>query len=173
LSIDNIKSLTLSNQDTKRSLDIITIPLSTKPNYLSKALDTTIDKNKQINRVILTIDNKSINFMDLIVDKTKLIRNNHKDIITSFDKNTKFYLIKDKIDYILVIRELDRHTTEKLKYSLSGTLLSKVVDKKINDNSVIRTRDNETIHINDNKVVSSTTPITFKPLDVVKIKDNN
>jgi hypothetical protein len=70
----------LSNQDTKRSLDIITIPLSTKPNYLPKPLDTIIDKNKQINRVILTIDNKSINFMDLIVEKTKLIRNNHKDI---------------------------------------------------------------------------------------------
>ncbi len=80
LSINNIKSLTLSNQDTKRSLDIITIPLSTKPNYLPKPLDTIIDKNKQINRVILTIDNKSINFMDLIVEKTKLIRNNHKDI---------------------------------------------------------------------------------------------
>lgn len=173
LSIDKIKTLSLSTQDKKRTLDIITIPISTKPNYLPKPLDTTFDNNNQINRVILTIDNKSFNFMDLIIEKTQLIRNNHKDIITSFDKNTKFYFMMDKINYILAIRKLNKHTTEKLKYSTSGVLLSRVTDNKIDDNSVIRTRDNETIQIKDNKVVSSTTPITFKPLDVVKIKDNN
>ncbi len=89
--------------------------------------------------IIVTVNSISFNFLDLIREKTKYIRTNHKDIIADFDTSYKVYYIKSYIDYILAIKELEENKVEKLKYSLFGVLLNKIID--ISDsNKLIRSR---------------------------------
>jgi hypothetical protein len=163
-----IEDLSLSTQ--RRLLDIQKIPISTNEDYLPKPLVVSLDNNQMVNHIQISINNENINFLDLILDKTKFLNKKHKDYITSFDSNTKFYHISGKSDYVSVIRELDHSTIEKIRYSMSGVLLSKIIDRKVDDNTIYRTKGSELIIIKDNSIISSSIPITFKSLDKVNIK---
>lgn len=101
--------------------------------------------------------------MQLVLDKAKLLRENHEDCFKMFDHTCKFYLIHSKIYYVLVVNYKDPFNIEKLKFSTSGVLLSRIMDVKVNDDYFIRTRDNQQIIIKNNKVISSSVAIHFKP----------
>lgn len=59
--------------------------------------------------------------------------------------NSKFYLISDRIKTILVINRLNEHTIEKIKFTLSGVLLSRIVDHQLNEDIVIRNMNSTNI----------------------------
>lgn len=61
---------------------------------------------------------------------------------------------------------------EKLKYSLSGVLISRILDVK-KDNLLIRNRGTELIFIENNKVVKTLSTIKFKPIAKYTVKDQS
>lgn len=72
------------------------------------------------------------------MDNTKLLRSSHKDNIKSFDSGFKFYLVRSHNTYVLAINNKDNSYIEKIKYSLSGVIITRVVDKVDSNNNVIR-----------------------------------
>nr|YP_008965337.1 hypothetical protein [Rhynchosporium agropyri]AHC02313.1 hypothetical protein [Rhynchosporium agropyri] len=146
----------------------LSIPSNTEENYLGKAL-FVVGENNIVTYIPVNIQGVLINLLDKINEKNHLIRNKHKDIRTSFDMSCKFYHIKSRIDYILVIRILKDNQVEKIKYSLSGVLLSSVVDTT-DGNKVSRFRGSETLHIVDNIAMDKSNKITFKPIESYKVK---
>ena len=82
----------------------------------------------------------------------------------------KFYYIKSTIDYVLVIKDIENNKVEKLKYSLSGVLLNRIVDVII-DNKVVRIKGLETIYITNNLVTKTSNLISLKAIEPYKIKD--
>lgn len=58
----------------------------------------------------------------MLKKKAKLLRHNHVDNITQFVEDFKFYLLRDKYDYVLATRVLDKDYIEKIRYYLNGVL---------------------------------------------------
>lgn len=79
-----------------------------------------------ITNIPIEIGGKLVNFLALIKAKASILRGKHKDNITSFDPSYKFYLLKDRYQYILAVKvspgspgdQVD--TVDKIKYSLNG-----------------------------------------------------
>lgn len=86
--------------------NMLSIPISISEDSLGKALEVEIDDNKII-QIHVDLNGKKTNFLELIMDKTKLLQRNHKDNIKSFDSDFKFYLIRDNNPYILAVRKSD------------------------------------------------------------------
>lgn len=129
LFLDKPKLTNVSPSTISTIRDIISIPATTDETVLGKPLPVALALNNRIEVVNVVIDGVSLNFLDIIIEKTKYIRLKHKDVITEFDMSCKFYYIKSSIDYILVIRDLADNKVEKLKYSLSGgVLISRIID---------------------------------------------
>ena len=74
----------ISLPDKDRILKGVKIPVSVNKSYLGNLLETKVD-NGYISYIKLAIDNKTINFLDIIKEKAKFLRANHKDNIVSFD----------------------------------------------------------------------------------------
>lgn len=74
-----------------------------------------------------------MNFLDVIKAKAKILRAKHVDNITSLDANLKFYLLKDKRDYVFAVKILDNISLEKIRYSLQGVVMSHVTHSISND----------------------------------------
>ena len=104
------------------------MPVNNNEDYLGKSLDVTLDDNNNISTVNISIKGKICNFLDIIKEKAKYLRTNHKDKITKFDKHFRFYYIKSNVDYVLVIKPINDNTIIKYRYSLSGVLISSVTD---------------------------------------------
>nr|YP_008965457.1 hypothetical protein [Rhynchosporium secalis]AHC02414.1 hypothetical protein [Rhynchosporium secalis] len=147
---------------------VLTIPSNTDENYLGKALSVIGVKNI-VTDIPVIIKGVLINFLDKILEKNNLIRNKHKDIRSSFDMSCKFYYIKSRRDYILIIKVLNDNQIEKLRYSISGVLLSSVVDTT-EGNMVSRSSGSETYNILDNIAMDRSKKITFKPIESYKAK---
>jgi len=128
--------------------------------------------DNKINNVPINIKGIQVNFMDLILAKSSYIKNNHKDAITEFDDSYKFYYIKSSTDYVLVIKELEflghKKKSIKLKYSLSGILISKVEDE-YKDNMLVRSRGNDQIYIKNHEVVMSKKHLKLNALSKTKL----
>ena len=88
--------------------------------------------NGIITNIKLTIRNK-VNFLDIIKSKAKLLKASHIDNITFFDTNYKFYLLKNKFDYILAVKVTANNSIEKIRYSTNGAIIKHVTDNLIND----------------------------------------
>ncbi|KAF1828014.1 hypothetical protein BDW02DRAFT_538764, partial [Decorospora gaudefroyi] len=75
-----------------------------------------------ITNIKVLIDNIEVNFMDLIKEKSSFIKDKHIDSINSFDSLYKFYLCKDaqRKSFILAIKNIDKHSVDKIMYSLNG-----------------------------------------------------
>lgn len=101
---DNLQDVSIGEK--KSTLDLVNIPATTNENVLGECLVTSLDDNNNIKTVNVIIKGIKYNFMDIILEKTKFIKNKHIDKITQFDKTCKFYYIKSNIDYILVIKQL-------------------------------------------------------------------
>lgn len=94
-------------------------------------------ENGFINTIIITIKGNKVNFIDIIKNKAKFLRLNHNDCITSFDSNFKFYLLKDKSDFVLAVKYVNKYSVEKIRYSLDGVVINRVIDN-IDNNVVTR-----------------------------------
>ena len=159
----------ITENQKKTIINTISIPSYTNMDDLGIPLFAELDNNSNIKQVNVTIKGINLNFIDLIKEKTKYIRKNHTDQITTFDQSCKFYYIKSKIDYILVVKTLNDNIVEKYKYSTSGILISKIKDVK-SENKLIRTNGSRTLIIENNNVIETSSLIKLKPLSKVKIK---
>lgn len=141
----------------------LTIPVSINEDYIGKPLLVNIS-NGFITYIYLTINNNQINFLDVIKDKAKLLRSNHMDNITTFDQNLKFYLLKDKFDYVLTIKILGDSSIEKIRYSTQGVVISHVTDNAVN-NLVVRNSDEKQVVLEGDKIVSIKQNIITKAIE--------
>ena len=108
-----------------------------------------------ISNIDITIDINKINFLTLIIHKTKFLSLNHKDKITSFHSNFKFYILTDsRSQYILAIKRISDINIIKIRYSLSGVVISNISDTLSDNSCIIRSHGNKTIIIKDDKIIS-------------------
>lgn len=139
------------------------IPVSINEKSIGRPLPVNIS-NGLITHINLYHNDKMVNFLDVIRNNAKLIRTGHKDNIINFDKDFKFYLLKDKIDYVLAVKILAPNIINKIKYSLNGVILSSVSDIAVN-NTVLRKSGEKQIVIRDSNIVSLTQNIKLKALE--------
>lgn len=150
---------------TERKLNV---PVSINEDYLGKPLPVNVS-NGIITNIYININDKRVNFLDLIRHKAKVLRPNHKDNITVFDENFKFYLLKDKGDFVLAIKKLKSNSIDKIRYSLSGVVISHVTDNAVN-NLILRSSGERLITIDNGKIVNTRQNIKLKPLEVPSYK---
>lgn len=138
------------------------IPLSVNEDSIGTPLPVMTSKGL-ITHINIDYDGKSIKFLDVIKNSAKLIRRGHKDNITSFDEGFKFYLLKDRIDFVLAVKILGANTINKIRYSLKGVVLSSVSDIAIDD-IVLRKSGEKELIIRDGNIVYLTQNIKLIPL---------
>ena len=165
------KPIHVSINDFNNTYRKLNIPVSINSDSLGKPLDIQI-VNNVITDIVLIYKNKRINFMDVIKDKAKFLAKSHKDNITIFDSNYKFYLIKDIRYFILGVRIIDSFTIEKIRYSLDGVIINRVIDS-LNNNFIIRKTGGKEIIINNNNVIDFIKQdISLKPIPKPSFKSN-
>ena len=86
---------------------MLSITISINKDSIGNPLPLVIS-NDIITNIIITINGKNINFLDIIKNGAKFLTNNHKDNIIQFDKYFKFYLLIDKFNYLLAVKVLDK-----------------------------------------------------------------
>src|SRR6266567_2760366 len=151
------KSNHISNTDiisTKRKLNL---PVSVSEDSLGKPLNIVVENNKILD-IILIFNNKRINFLDVIRDK-------HSDNITDFDPSFKFYLLKDVNYYILAVKYIEKSSLEKIRYSLDGVVINRVIDRKDNNNLVVRKSGEKEIILANKKVLMTKQNIKLKCIE--------
>ena len=104
----------------------------------------------------------TINFWDNIKSKAKLV--NRSKTFTSINGSYTFVYIKSNVEYVLAATELDSHTLEVIKYSLSGNLISRTIDN-FGGSYLIRRKGNEELIINDKRAGVVTKSVTSIKLD--------
>lgn len=155
----------ISLPDKDRMLKGVKIPVSVDKSYLGNLLETKVD-NGYISYIKLAIDNKTINFIDIIREKAKFLRANHKDNIVWFDCSWRFYFLMEmRSKYVLAIKYLDKFTIEKIRYSVDGVVINHVLDSLSEDNLVTRKYGNNEIFIKDNKITYYKQNMDLKPID--------
>ena len=154
----------IPNTDLISTEKIISLPVSINEDSIGKPLDVTVSNNI-ITNISLNIKGNEVNFLDIIKSKAKSFGNrSHKDNITSFDEDYKFYLLRDKHEYVLAIKTLTTDSVDKIKYSLDGVILNHVTNLVVN-NLILRNSGNKQVIISDNKIVSSIQDIELKPIE--------
>ena len=61
--------------------------------------------------------------------------------------NLKIYSLFDRLPYILAVKMMDYTSVEKIKYSLAGVIIKRVIDKIDINNLVIRNTSNKEFFI--------------------------
>lgn len=158
------KSNHISSTDINSTKRKLNIPVSVSEDSLGKPLGIIVENNKIID-IILNFNNKRINFLDVIRNKAKFIRAKHSDNITDFDASFKFYLLKDVNYYILAVKYIEKSSLEKIRYSLDGVVINRVIDIKDNNNLVVRKSGEKEILIANNKVLMTKQNIKLKCIE--------
>jgi hypothetical protein len=129
LDEDKVKDKHIEKDSLINTKKSIKVPISVNEDSLGKPLNIKTSEGF-ITNIELSIDKKDVNFLDSIMEKNKYIRDNHPDRITSFDDKYKFYLINDKSTglYVLAIKIRADNTIDKIRYSLSGNMITRVTD---------------------------------------------
>lgn len=142
----------------------LNIPVSVNKDSLGNPL-LTESHNGYIVNISVKINNKIVNFLDIIKDKSKFLRKNHKDNITLFHESLNFYLLKDHRNnsYILAVKRVKDNSIEKIRYSLDGVVLNHLIDT-INNDSVIRKIGEKEIILKDNNPISSKLNLKLKAI---------
>lgn len=153
----------ISKQEDIEIQNQLSIPISINNDSIGTPLPVNIS-NGIITNISVTIKNNQVNFLDVIKAKAKLLRSNHKDNITCFDANFKFYLLKDRYAYILAIKILEHTSIEKLRYSLDGVIISHVTDT-LHNNLVIRKSGEKQVVIDGDKVAHIKQNIKLKSIE--------
>ena len=139
------------------------MPVSINEDSIGKPLSVNVS-NGVITNINITINDKQVNFLDLIRDRAKVLRLNHKDNITHFDENFRFYLLKDKSDFVLAIKKLSANSIDKIRYFISGVVISHVTDNAV-DNLILRSSGERLITIDNGKIVNTRQNIKLKALE--------
>lgn len=162
------KPLYISKPDYTFTKNSLVIPVSVNKDSLGEPLEVTIS-NGFISDIRFYNKGARVNFLSLIYAKTKILRNNHPDKITSFDASFKFYSLLDNQRYILAVKKLDGTSIEKIRYSLDGVIISHITDRIVN-NYVIRDTGGKVTVFKGNKVLSINQTIKLKAIDKPKIE---
>ena len=140
------------------------LPVSINEDSLGTPLDVGVSDGL-IHDIPLEIRGKLVNFLDLIKAKASMLSPRHKDNITSFDSSYRFYLLKDRYQYVLAVKVLGGNQVDKLKYSLNGVVLNHITDTAdVQGDTIIRHSGQTKLTIRDGKVISSIQPMLLKPL---------
>ena len=168
--LGNLNNIPLSEHSSiKRKLNI---PVSVNQDSLGRPLDMVIVNNKIVN-ISLTIDNKKVNFLDIINEKASMLKRvNHVDNIRSFDSSFKFYLIRDKSNYVLAVNNINDKFIEKIRYSLNGVVINHVIDRLFNDQIIRKSGEKEIYLDYNNKILSTKLNIKLKPITKAKTKSS-
>lgn len=150
----------LSKKEASDYNSIASLPFNLSDDYLNYPLLVILDDKGIITNIKLNINNKDINFLDLIKKRNVLNKNIY---FNSFTSDFKFYFVNSKHSYILGIKQIDENLNLKLKYSLSGVLHT-ALKESINDNIISRQSGNKEIIINNGSLVKLSESISFKPL---------
>ena len=131
----------------------LNIPVSVNKDSLGEALPVHI-VNGMITHIVLISKNSMVNFLDVIKSKFIILKRGHLSKITSFDDNCKFYLVKDKFNYVLAVKILSNDYIEKNRYSLNGVVINHITDRATN-NVIVRNYGDKQIIIENNKIIST------------------
>lgn len=85
LFLDKPKLTNVSPSTLSTIRDLISIPATTDETVLGKPLPVVLGPNNRIEAVNVVINGVLLNFLDIIIEKTKYIRLKHKDVIIEFD----------------------------------------------------------------------------------------
>lgn len=161
-SIQKDKPIYISDVENDFIKDNLTIPISVNEDSLGKPLNVKVT-NGAISHLYLEIYGKLTNFIDIIIDKTKVLRPNHRDKIIYFDTDWKFYLLKDKFDYILAVKVLNANSIEKIRYSLNGVIINHIIDNVVGK-FIERNSGEKQVTIDGDKIVSSRQNVKLKAI---------
>lgn len=152
----------MTQKDYSSSKDF-KIPYTNNEKLLGRSLVTESNQGF-ITAINLFMNNRNINFLQVIVNKSKLLRKNHKDRIERFNDSFKFYLVHDVTSYVLAINIIDNYTVEKFRFSLGGVLISSVVDI-VQGDAITRHSKGKIIESIGSNVLKISLPIALKPVE--------
>ena len=167
------KSDVVIDNMTKRDIDTISstsnIPVSTNESSLGTPLKVTFVDNL-ITSISVTRVGESFNLLDKIKAQSKLLPNNHKDKITTFDSSFKFYLTNINMKYyVLAIKYVDSNKVIKISYFLNGVVDKSVTDTLLSCNTVSRVHGNTEFLIDNGNVVYSKKDLMLRPVGKPKV----
>ncbi len=148
-----IKPDYLSKPDFFKVKDSLSIPVSLTS--LGQRLNVKF-KDNIASYIPININDKEINFIDVINKSTKLGRINP----VLLDDSSKFYFVKDKV---YAIGFIESNVLDKIKFSLSGVIISRVKDTVVN-NSIIREKGNKIIMLKNNEILKVKEEIMINPI---------
>lgn len=103
--------------------------------------------------------------MDKIISKNKFLKNNHADRVLKLSEDYKFYLVSTSTNtYILVFLKTSEVEYNKIKFSLSGTVLNNLTDTLLKNNIVLRKDGNISFYIKDGTIFHSKQELSLVPL---------
>lgn len=153
------------------------IPISVDNDTLGQVLPLSYDSNNLITNIeLLDIYHKEklvINFLDRILEKSKLLKLGHPDKIQYFDKSWIFYLVHtSNISYVLAVKKISSSEFQKVRYSLAGYLLNNLTDCLLDDNIISRKEGNNTYNISNGNILSKTQAIKLLPIQGSVLESN-
>lgn len=154
--IDNVLlkeySLDINNESLNKTITKdLNIPFSTNQVSLGSPLVMTLDEKGLAVKVLFKNKKKITNLITLIKDNNKFVSSS-KNIPKDFDSTYKFYYLNYEIPYILVLKQINENTWEKIRFSLSGTYINSVLDTYKGD-LLTRKVGNKEILIKDNNII--------------------
>jgi hypothetical protein len=182
----NISIITEFNKEEVKSSDIInksitqfnthSIPISVEDSSLGTILNT-YSKDGFIYRVDYNINGVTQNFMDKIISKNKFLKKNHADKVLKLSEDYKFYLVSTSTNtYILAFLKTSEVEYNKIKFSLSGTVLNNLTDTLLKNNIVLRKDGNISFYIKDGIIFHSKQELSLvslpKPILDTKAVEN-
>jgi len=111
------------------------IPLSIDSS-IGKTINTVV-KNGIITNIPIIFNSESFDLLDRIKYQVKVLKDSHK-YPTGFDASYKFVLINKLNNYYILAYSVNASVVTKICYSLSGVILKRVVDTKLDSNLYLR-----------------------------------
>lgn len=105
--------------------------------------------------------------MSVLINKAKIYRSLHKDRITEYNSGFKFYLVRENANYVLGIKMIDENTVEKFKFSLTGVIISHVLDHIDNETNTICRKSGNKVLVFNNKyeLIYTKLDIELRPIE--------
>lgn len=79
--------------------------------------------------------------------------------------NIKIYYLFDRLPYILAVKMIDYTSVEKIKYSLAGVIIKRVIDKIDINNLVIRNTSNKEFLLERDKLLTASQTVKLKSFE--------
>jgi hypothetical protein len=110
-------------------------PVSLNDQSLGPALDTLVDPSGHVIYISFIPYSKKIKFLDNINSSAFLLRKDHRNRITYFDKDFNFYFFIDNYNTaILTVKLINKKTVFKIHYSMNGVVIKQLTDHMSDNN---------------------------------------